>query len=266
MGHIPEIIVGASGTHPEIKTDPPRVSGVMWEAQARVARAQPTNHTKGHLGTHKFAIAHYNYNFPTKLDAFGWFLHKVQRLLSGAVYYYDCLMVWVPIPTGTGDHLGTHAKPILNLRVYGLDTLSSGPFLANGITMPTTPLGPRKRKLAARLADQDNVAQPVLKQQRVALQQHCEANNTSTSNNVSSDDGPPRGQVTHQPNPKPHLEVVDSTDDESDSSDNDSDILKEFVPKSTGQKRGEAAREAETETPEQECVDEDMGHTCICVL
>ncbi|KAH9953281.1 hypothetical protein BC827DRAFT_1159338 [Russula dissimulans] len=103
------------------------------------------------------------------------------------------------------------------------------------------------------MAMSDNVAQPVLKQQRVALQQHREANNTSTSDNVSSDDGPPRGQVTHQPNPKPHLEVVDSTDDGSNSSDNDSNILKEFVPKSTGQKRGEVAREAATEMPEQEC-------------
>jgi hypothetical protein len=96
--------------------------------------------------------------------------------------------------------------------------------------------------------------QPMLNQQCVALQQHCEANNTSTSDDVSSDDGPPRGQVTHQSNPKPCLEVADSidgddNDDESDSSDDDSDILKEFVPKITGQKRRE---EVATETPERE--------------
>jgi hypothetical protein len=154
---------------------------------------------------------------------------------------------------------------------------------------PTTSPGPRKRKLAARLADQDNVARPVLKQQRVAqlaLQQNHEFDNTSTGNTVSDSEGPLRAQGTHLPHPKGHkcrLEVADSSEDddmddppvevpsapthkrrqslgqsESDSSSNEPDLLKEFVPKKRGMKR-EAAPTRETETPEQE-----LGVCCMC--
>ena len=139
---------------------------------------------------------------------------------------------------------------------------------------PTTPPGPQKQKLAARLADQDNVAHPVLKQQRVAqlaLQQHHE---------VSDDGGPPKAQATHQPHPKRCLEVADSTEDgdaddspvkvlstqchpskqsKSDSSSNDLDFLEEFVPKKKG-KKNEAATGV-TETPEQE-----LSACLVCVL
>ena len=150
---------------------------------------------------------------------------------------------------------------------------------------PTTPSGPRKRKLAARLADQDNVAQLALKQQCVALQCHRKAMTTSTSNNISDAyREPTSAQPTHRPHPNPecHYEAPESIDDDSDdtpvvlpgvpaasshkwhhpwtqpesnSSKDDSDILKEFVPKKQGHKKGGV----ETETPEQE-----LGQSCLC--
>ena len=74
---------------------------------------------------------------------------------------------------------------------------------------PTTPPGPRKRKLAARLVDQDNVARPVLKQQRVAqlALQHREA---TDHDNVSNDGGVPTADGTHLLRIKPHPEVADT--------------------------------------------------------
>lgn len=145
---------------------------------------------------------------------------------------------------------------------------------------PSIPTGPRKRKLAARLADQDNVAEPVLKHQRVALQRHRGAINGSTGDNISDVLGdPPSEQATHRShrNRRRHLEAGESTSSDSDdapvevpapsshkrhqpstqsesiSSEESSDILKDFVPKKRGNRRGDSGEAGnETETPEQQ--------------
>jgi hypothetical protein len=44
------------------------------EACTQVTKAKPHIHTMGRLGTYKYAIARYDYNFSTKPDAFGRFL------------------------------------------------------------------------------------------------------------------------------------------------------------------------------------------------
>jgi hypothetical protein len=58
------------------------------EACAQVTKAKPHIHTMGRLGTYKYAVARYDYDFSTKPDAFGWFLYNVRGSLPGATFYY----------------------------------------------------------------------------------------------------------------------------------------------------------------------------------
>jgi hypothetical protein len=58
------------------------------EACARVTKAKPLIHTMGRLGTYKYAITRYDYDFSTKPDAFGQFLQNVRGSLPGVTFYY----------------------------------------------------------------------------------------------------------------------------------------------------------------------------------
>jgi hypothetical protein len=75
------------------------------EARARATKAKPHIHTMGRLGTYEYAVARYDYDSPTKPDAFGRFLRNVQGPLSGTMFYYgvsrcssSLLHIYCPTP------------------------------------------------------------------------------------------------------------------------------------------------------------------------
>ena len=121
-----------------------------------------------------------------------------------------------------------------------------------------TPPRLRKRRLAARIADQDDVSEPVPKQRRLALQQHGEASGT----NVDDVDMRPSARGSPHLRYEHLIEAAESNDDDvfsevstpSGSEDDVNDILNEFVHKKGEKRRWEenVAAVTETETPEEE--------------
>ena len=121
-----------------------------------------------------------------------------------------------------------------------------------------TPSRLQKRKLAAGIADQDDVSEPVLKQWRLALQQHGEANGAS----VDDVDVRPSARGSAHLRYELLIEAAESGDDDvlsevstlSGSENDVNDILNQFVHKKDEKKRseGNVAAVTETETPEEE--------------
>ena len=121
-----------------------------------------------------------------------------------------------------------------------------------------TPPRLQKRRPAARIADQDGVSEPVLKQRRLALQQHGEANGAD----VDDVDTRPSAQGSTHLRYELLIGAAESGGDDvlsevstpSGSEDDVNDILNQFVHKK-GEKRkreGNVAAVTETETPEEE--------------
>jgi len=130
--------------------------------------------------------------------------------------------------------------------------------LPDSSTPPMTPPRLRKRRLAARIADQDDVSEPVPKQRRLALQQHGEASGAD----VDDVDTRPSARDSAHLRYEHLIGVAESNDDDvlsevstpSGSEGDVNDILNEFVHKK-GEKRrreGNVAAVTETETPEEE--------------
>ena len=125
-------------------------------------------------------------------------------------------------------------------------------------TPPMTPPRLQKRRLAARIADQDGISEPVLKQRRLALQQHGEANGAD----VDDVDTRPSARGSTHLRYELLIEAAESGDDDvlsevstpSGSEDDVNDILNESVHKKGEKRRGEGkvAAVTEAETPEEE--------------
>jgi hypothetical protein len=120
-----------------------------------------------------------------------------------------------------------------------------------------TPPRQRKRRLAARIADPDNVSWPARKQRRLAFQQQGETNGAD----VDGVNTRPSAQGSTHLSYEHFLEAVKSSDGDalselstlSDSGDDVIDVMNEVV-----QKKGEKWKKegsvvvTETETPEEE--------------
>jgi hypothetical protein len=145
----------------------------------------------------------------------------------------------------------------------------------------------RKRSLAAKLTDTDNVAQPALKQQRLALEQCRKAcvEDADDSNTSANGDTAANGDTSANGNtammasspipldPECHLEPIDNSDNDVplrtsapgsrtavvmlDS--DDEDILKEFMPKKPGERRATAKVASTKESRNNETAEEELA-------
>ena len=124
-------------------------------------------------------------------------------------------------------------------------------------TPPMIPPTHRKRRLAARIADPDNVSWPALKQRRLAFKQHGGTNGADVDNFNTQPSARGSTHLSYE-----HLEAVKSSDDDvlselstlSGSEGDVTDVMNEFVQKK-GEKwkrEGSVVAVTETETPEQE--------------
>jgi hypothetical protein len=110
----------------------------------------------------------------------------------------------------------------------------------------------RKRKPAQKLIDENNVATPMLKRQRLTFEQQRPEGQSShcvPDPMERRDSNPPSNSILPL-SPSAPATVIVSTDDEDE--EDMEDILTEFVPKKRGDRKALKKKELEGETAEEE--------------
>jgi hypothetical protein len=110
------------------------------------------------------------------------------------------------------------------------------------------PSSSRKRKPAQKLIDENNVAEPVLKRQRLTLEQ-TPSHVPDPADAGRSDSDPPSASSSFS-GPSAPATVIESTDDEGEQGMED--ILTKFVPKKRSERKVLKKQGSETSTTEDE--------------
>ena len=145
--------------------------------------------------------------------------------------------------------LGPYCERNIAIKSLWQVVLNGVPAMSDYNPLSTIPPS-RKRKPAQKLIDENNVAKPALKQQRLTLeQQYPDRSPHHVPDPMDRNDSDSPSDIISSSCPSAPATVIVSTDDEDE--EDMEDILTEFVPKKRGEQKG-LKKKVEGETAEEE--------------